>query len=115
MTNQEYVDMLKSSLLTSLKKIVMELIVKKLPFLGNFFFNPFVSLIVGKILTMAIESAEMGAFFLYTDMRVTQQGRAYEAAAVANKIAQQSGTPAQKKLAEENLIKCLRDLVRLGY
>lgn len=113
-TQQEYVDLIKSSLLQALKKVVMQVIIKNIPMFGNFFFNPIVGFIVNKILTIAIDTAEMGAFFLYVDFRTSAQGKAYEQAAIANRNAQLKGTPIEKKLAEENLIKCLRDLVRLG-
>lgn len=113
-TQQEYVDLIKSSMLQALKKAVMQIVVKNIPLFGNFFFNPIIGFIVNKILTIAIDTAEMGAFFLYVDFRTSAQGKAYEQAAIANRNAQLKGTPNEKKLAEENLIKCLRDLVRLG-
>jgi hypothetical protein len=68
----------------------------------------FIKYIVG----VAIDKTELGAFFLFIDMRTSQQGQAFADAALKNHEAQQSGTKEEKQVAEANLINKFRDLVK---
>lgn len=69
--------------------------------------------LISYILNVAIDKTEMGAFFLFIDIRTNEQGKAFAAAAMANREAQRSGTPEQKKQAEDALINSFRALIRL--
>lgn len=113
MTRDEYVDLLKSTALDLGTRLVIEYIVTRAPFFKLPFFNFFLSHIVQEILRIAIKQTELGAFFMYIDLRTHKQGVVYEAAALKNKLAQESGTDEEKRLAEENLINSFRMLAKL--
>jgi hypothetical protein len=52
-------------------------------------------------------------FFMYTDLRVTEQGRIFIQSAQENQRVQQIGTPEERRLAENNLIASFDKLVKL--
>jgi len=114
MTRQEYIDLIKSAFLTAGKKAVMGYLVDKIAFFSLPIVNPILSMIVEKILTILIQSAEMLAFFTYTDFRVAAQGKSFEAAALRNHIAQQGGSDDEKREAEKLLIDSLRSFIRIA-
>lgn len=112
-SRDEYVQSIKDAFLTLAKKAAMATIVQKLPFLLQFaFLNNIASFIVGKVLEYAIKEGEVGAFFLYIDMRVGVQSKSFTDAALYNSKAQVNGTPEEKKIAEENLINSFRAFVK---
>lgn len=117
-SRDEYVELLKSTALSVGKKKVLPLLLARLPaklttgFFGALL-NPFFGLIVGEALEIAIRETEMGAFFLYIDLRTSAQGREFEKQARANFEAQKNGTPEEKELAEKALIDAFRKFVKL--
>lgn len=112
MSNQEYVETIKQAALSMGKRLVFDFIISKIPLLGNFFFGPIVSWVVGKVLQIAITQTEMGLFFLYIDMRTSAQGRAFQQAALANAAAQKSTDPKVRQDAEKILIDSFRAFVK---
>lgn len=112
MTHQEYVSLLKTAALETGKRAVMEYIVARVPFFGFKIINPIAGFVVGKVLSIAIEQTELGAFFLYIDLRTARQGRDFEAAAMKNALAQKSGTPDERQHAEAELIRAFRALAK---
>jgi hypothetical protein len=112
MTKDEYVEYVKSTFITMGRKSVMTALTVQFPILANPFLNKIVELVVSKIVTIIVVAAEMQAFFFYTDFRVAKQSEEYIAAALANKKAQESGTPEEKKIAEENLINIFRTFAK---
>lgn len=117
-SRDEYVELLKSTALSLGKQKVLPLLLAQLPakmttgFFGAIL-NPLFGLIVGKALEIAIRETEMGAFFLYIDLRTSAQGRAFEGAARKNIEAQLNGTPEQAAKAERELIENFRAFVKL--
>jgi len=116
-SRDDYVAVIKEAFVTLGKKAAMDFIVAKLPFLGQGFglavFNPIVAYFVTMAAKGITEGAETAAFFLYIDMRVGIQGKAFEKAAYANFSAQRSGTPQEKANAEANLRRELRNFISL--
>jgi hypothetical protein len=114
MNQQQYVDLLKSSLLTATKKAVFDYIVGRIPWLGSALFSSITSMVINTVLKIAIEQTEMAAFFWYIDLRTAAQGKDFEKAALANQIAQMNGTPDEKKKAEQNLINAFRAFAKFS-
>lgn len=100
------------------KEAVLKLLLTQLPakmttgFFGALL-NPIFGFLVGKILEIAIRETEIGLFFLYIDLRVSQQGRAFEETMRANLDAQKSGDPAKIEKAEKELINAFKAFVKL--
>ncbi len=112
-----YVEFLKSTALSIGKKAVIEWLVAQLPaalvtgLIGSIF-TPILGFAVGKILEVAINETEIGAFFLYIDLRTSAQGRAFESAAQTNLDKQKSGTPEEKAQAEKELVDAFRAFIK---
>jgi hypothetical protein len=68
--------------------------------------------IIDYVLTVAIDRTELGAFFLFVDVRTSLQGRAFAQAALKHREAQSTGTPAEKAAAEYALLHSFRALVK---
>lgn len=115
MSHDEYVDVLKSTLLKQLKKTVTELIFKKLTFLAWGPVGPLVSLVVEKVLELAIYQGELAIYLYYTDFRVGRQGKDFNKALEANLEAQKSGDPNEISKAEANLKDSFTKLVKLTF
>jgi hypothetical protein len=113
-TFDEYVSILKDSAIKLGVQALERELSKRLPFLFWPVISPITSLILTKLVSLLIKQTEFGAFFVYIDMRVTSQGRAFQRAALQNYKVQQTGTEEEKKNAEEELIRRFRNLVILG-
>ena len=105
MTRDEYVASLKSAfILLGVKAVKTQLLA-----LTGFFGLPLVSGLVDwalqKMLTILATQAETQVFFFFIDMRVAEQGRDFEAAALNYWRLQQSGNEEMRKEAEVELIK----------
>jgi len=114
MTNQELADSLKSAALAIGEKAVVAALLAEFPFLANPICEELLKLLVDKILETAINATEMGAFFLYIDVRTSQQGRAFADAAIKNHVAQMSGTDEEKANAEAELKNKFDNFVRFS-
>lgn len=111
--HQEYVDALKKSAVSTGKKALISYLSKKLPFLFIPVIGPIVGLLLGKVVEILVQETEFAIFFVYTDMRVDAQGRAFSNAAMRNYHAQTNGTPEEKLAAEKELIDKFRAFVIL--
>lgn len=117
-SRDEYVALLKSTALSLSKEAVLKLLLAQLPakmvtgFVGSIL-NPLLGFIVGKALEIAIHQTELGAFFLYIDLRTSAQGREFEKYARANFEVQKNGTPEQIEKSEKELIDRFRAFVKL--
>lgn len=114
MDRDTYIKTIKSYLETELKKRVIEVLVQKIPFLGLGFMSPIVGFLVGKFLGIVLDTAELGAFFLYTDFRVSQQGRKFLDAIQNHQAAQNDPSPEAKQRAEIQLKSAFKDLIRFA-
>ena len=83
MTRDEYVQLMKNAALDIGKRAVMKQLAAQIPFFAAGIPAKLAAIIVGKILEIAILETEMGAFFLYVDMRVDKQGSEFSDAAMA--------------------------------
>lgn len=117
-SRDEYVELLKSTALSMGKDAVLKLLLAQLPakltsgFIGALL-NPIFGFLVGKVLEIAIRETEIGAFFLYIDLRTSAQGKAFEAQMRNNLDAQKSGDPAKIAKAEKELINAFKAFVKL--
>lgn len=105
MTRDEYVASLKSTFLAVGVKQVMEFLISKSAFFGLSFINPIMAYIVSKVVTILIEKTDVAIFFLYIDMRVGEQAKNYETAALNNHYAQIGTDEELKKKTEADLIR----------
>jgi hypothetical protein len=113
-SRDEYVETIKKAALTAGKHWVMEYIVRKVAFFSLSFPNAIMGILVGKVLEIAIMKTELGAFFLFIDLRTSAQGRAFYKAAIKNKLAQESGNKEEQRLAELEVINTARPLIKFA-
>lgn len=104
-THDQYVSLIKETALSVGKQAVMRYLVTQFPWMGAALINPIIGLVVGYILGVAIKYTEFGAFFQYTDLRVGNQAKSFEEAAIKNQLAQASGNKEEIRRAEIELIK----------
>ena len=114
MNFDQYVDLIKSTAVSTGKKAVMSYLSTRFSFMALPIVNPLVSMFVGYVIEVAIIKTELGAFFLYTDFRVDAQGIEFLEAAARNQQAQQSGNEQEKKDAEQNLMDKFRSFAKFN-
>lgn len=113
-----YVEQLKSTFLALGKEQVLKLLLAQLParlttgFIGTLL-NPIFGYLVGKVLEIAIREAEIGAFFLYIDLRVKGQAKDFNEKMAANLEAQKGGDPREIAKAEKELKDAFKAFVKL--
>lgn len=112
-THDEYVNLIKETALSVGKQAVMRYLVAQFPWMGAALINPIIGLVVGYILGVAIKYTEFGAFYQYTDLRIGNQAKGFEEAAIRNQLAQQSGNKEEIRRAEKELIKAFDTFVSL--
>lgn len=112
MTADDYVNAIKQSAKQVGTKAVTAYILAAAPYLMPIKFV--IEFAVGKLLGVAIDKTEMGAFFIYVDMRSAQQSNEFERAAIDNYNIQRTGTDEQKKIAEANLILTFKRFIKLS-
>lgn len=113
MTRDDYVASIKSAFVTVGSKAVEGILIGYFPFLASPFLSPVLNWIVEKVMTDLADGGELAAFFVYIDMRVTAQGRAFSEAAAKNQEALKNGTEADKAQAKIDLMKAFADLARV--
>lgn len=92
---------------------VMTFLVLKLPFLNNPILNKLATLVVNKILEIAVFHTELFAYSIYVDDFTDDQADALKEAAWKNEEVQQNGTEEEKLKAEKELIDRARELIKL--
>ena len=107
-----YVDLLKSTSIRLGKEAVLKYLLTKYSFMALPIVSTITSFAVGKILEVALTKTEMGAFFLYIDLRTSEQGREYLEAAIKNRDVQLNGTEEEKACAEKILMDKFRSLAK---
>lgn len=112
-SHQEYVDAIKKSVVSTGKKVLIETVAKKLPFLFVPVIGPITSLILGKVVEVLFNETELAVFFGYIDLRVDKQGRDFYEAAIKNRNVQLNGSPEAKAVSEKELIQKFRDFAIL--
>lgn len=108
LNRDDYVNSIKSAFVTLGNKVVLGFLFAELPFLAVPVVRQITEYFINAILTKLVNHAEMQAFFLYIDVRTSQQGEEFEEAAYKNYLVQQNGTTAQKAAAEEELFEKFR-------
>jgi len=112
-SHDAYVSALKSTLANLITKTVVARIVAAAAFMSWGPLQTILTYIISKIVELIIYETEMAIFIGYIDARVNAQGKEFTEAAIANELAQKTGTPEQKVLARERLIKATREFVVL--
>jgi hypothetical protein len=113
-THAEYVEALKSSAISTGKKVLIGAVSKKLPFLFLPVLGPIVSFLLGKVVEILVQETEFAIYFKYIDLRVDKQGREFSEAAMRNFNAQKSGDADAKAQSEKELIEKFKAFVVLG-
>lgn len=113
-TRDEYVEVLKSTLVSMIKKSLLKALISKLPFLAWGPIGPFVGLVVGKLAEIVVKETEVGLFCFFIDLRTNRQAGKFTEASIENWKIQQGGTDEEKKLAENKLIDSFREFVKLS-
>ena len=115
MTIDDLVEQLKGAIITIGTQSVMAFLSVNAPFFALPVIRQITEFAVNKIISLAIKETEIGAFFAYVDIYTKAQVKAFEEAAIRNKIAQESGTDEEKKKAEEAFIAAARDLIKFNH
>lgn len=114
MNRDEYVKSIKSAFLLLGTKAVMTELVAITGFFALPLIGPLTNWAVDKIITIIATKAETQAFFLFIDMRVAEQGRDFESAAMNYwKLTQGADIQAIKE-AENELIEKFIPLVKFA-
>jgi hypothetical protein len=114
MTRDDYVNSIKSAFVLLGTKAVMTELVTLTGFFALPLIGPLTNWAVERILTLVATKAETQAFFLFIDMRVAEQGRDFESAAMNYwKLTQGTDLRAIKE-AENELIKKFIPLVKFA-
>lgn len=104
MKREEYLKIVKETLIKTAKKSLMEAVIKRLPFLALPVLNPIFGAIAGKIIEIVINETELRVSYLYTDFRVNKEADEYIKMANGYK----DGT-----VTEKDLIDSFRKFVKL--
>lgn len=104
MGRQEYVDAIKSAAQFLATRGVVAYLIAQLPFLGLPVVRQFVEFFVGRVVTIAINETEFGAFFEYIDTRVNGQSEKFDDAALAFHRAKQEGNQGDIEKTKQALI-----------
>ena len=113
MRHSDYVEIAKGFGEKSLKKALIGVAVKTLPFLISGPFNIILIKLADFIAKEVIKQAEFALFFSYIDFRIDSQAKDFEAAMIKNHKAQLEGTSEEKIIAEKELSEALNRLVSL--
>lgn len=108
---QAYVDSLKASASSLAVNTAMTFLAAEAPWIKLPIIKQVVEYLVKRVTNAVIDSTEMGAFFLYTDIRVNKQGIAFEQAAYKNYIAQKEGTDEERTIAEAELMAAFKSFI----
>lgn len=109
--HQDYVDAIKKSAISTGKKVLIQTVASKLPFLFVPVLGPIVSLALGKVVEILVEQTEFAIYFKYIDLRVDKQGRDFSQAAIRNLEAQKSGDKEEIVKAEKELMEKFKSFV----
>lgn len=113
MTRDDYVEGIKSAFTTLGNRVAMTFLTTQFPILLNPILNKIVAYFVNLVIESMVNHAEMQAFFIYIDLRTSEQGRDFGEAAIKNAKAQKSGSQKEKDAAEKDLINKFRALAKL--
>jgi hypothetical protein len=115
MTNEEAVQLIKNQF-TSISGRVLKAAILTTPL--SFLETPPLSFITNKIIDWATgvlaKDGEIGAFFLYTNFNVNQQGADFMKAVIENQRMQQMGSEDDKKISEQKLKDAFARLIVLS-
>lgn len=113
MTHDAYVKMMKSTLSGLVVKSAVAWIAGQAAFFALGPVQTILTLIISKIVEIIFNHTEMAVFLNYIDTRVDAQGKEFSEAAIANELAQKSGTPEQKEQARKRLMDATKSFVML--
>lgn len=113
-TKDKYVAVSKWAATGLATQSAVGMIIAAVPFLGLPPFKQILSALIGRFVGSLVNLTEFGAFFVYTDFRVTRQGREFWDAAVKGYALQQTGTPKEKADAKADLHAKFSTLVRFN-
>lgn len=113
MTHDDYVEILKDTLLKQALESSYSYIISKATFLAWGPLAPILKFILEKILIVFITKTELAIYLQFTDFRVSSQGREFSKAIEVNMKAQKSGNKKEIEIAEKYLKDSFRDLVKL--
>jgi hypothetical protein len=112
MNLDDYVSLVRATLKTKYESIILGALTTALPVP---FLLPIYKKLAGYIAAKIAEDNEMRAFFIYTDFRVSKQGREFLDALKQNKEIILNPPDEQSKIAAENIIIArFRELVKFS-
>lgn len=104
----DYIDTLKSLLLKQLVSSTLSFLLTKFTFLAWGPLAPILKFFLEKLFQIAIEQTELAIYLLYTDFRISAQGRNFHKTLEENQKALKEGD----KDAEERVKDSFRELVK---
>lgn len=112
-SRDEAVLKIKSAFVSISKKAILAHLITQFPFLAHPFLQKLLeTIILDPLLKSLSNNSEMMIFFLYIDWRGNEQAKEWVLAAQKNHLAQQNGTPEEKKEAEDALWKAASNFIR---
>jgi hypothetical protein len=110
----DFVSQLKSTLINIGTEGVMGFLTANVPFFALPVVRQITKIIVGKIISLAVNETELGLYFIHVDQYTKEQSDKFKEAAQKNAEAQANGSEEERRLAEEELINRARDLIRFN-
>lgn len=114
MTHAEYVNILKGTLQKLLLNSVLTFLYAEVPLLSVPPLKNILSFFINKIISILLNQTELAIFLRYTDIRVSQEGKAFNDAVLKNHEAQTQGDENARKIAEKNLMDTFRIFAKLN-
>lgn len=111
MNRSEYVQIIRSSLVSMIKERVMKGLISQLPFFASGPLGFIASALLGKLINFLIDGAEVIAFISFIEVRTSLQGKAFLESA---KNFHNEQDKEKKKLLEKELIDKARELIKLA-
>lgn len=111
MSADEIINTFKDVLIKIATEQIMSLLIKQASFFGWAVINPVVAFVVGQIVSLLVKEAEIGAFFIRTDILTTGQASNYLAAQLKLSAAK---SDEERAIYEKEVINCARNLIKFS-
>lgn len=114
MKASDMVRIAKDYYVESHKMVLTAWLVSMVPFLATPPWSKALDIILEKILRKVADLLDKIAYFAYTDLRVTAQGKRYVNAKMNGYAIELNGTPEEKKRAEDEIKEAFKDFAKFN-
>lgn len=113
MDRKSYLESVKSAAEKTVADTVIKLVLARVPFLAVGILNPITAFLIKKLVSLIIRETEMGTFFLYTDFRVSEEGKRFIEDANKYEQIKKTGTKDEIENQEAVVISSFRAFARV--